>query len=67
MYFDTRLATYSWWIFKAKNSDLDDINVLTLNVRGPSYLGVNNLVNIVAADALAPYVTRTSASMILTM
>ena len=37
---------------------------LTLNVRGPSYLG---LTSIMAADALAPYVARTSATLILTI
>ena len=43
--------------------------ISTLNVPGPSYLGLTwfNLVNIMAADALAPYVAKTSAAIILTV
>ena len=38
---------------------------LTLNMQGLSYLGLTRSLNIMAADALAPYVIRTSAAMIL--
>ena len=41
-------------------------SMLTLNVRGTE-LSQFNSVDIMAADALAPYVARTSAATILTM
>ena len=44
-------------------NDGTKMNTLALNVRGSRFI----LVNIMAADALAPYVAKTSAAMILTI
>ena len=37
------------------------------NEQGPSYLGLTSVVSVLVADALAPFIARTSAAMILTI